>query len=28
MTHDNYRDLGKEAIHAIRMEEALLVVLR
>ena len=28
MTHDNYRDLGMEAIHAIRVEEAVLVLLR
>lgn len=28
MTHDNYRDLGQEAIHAIRLEEAAVVVLR
>ncbi|WLT30444.1 hypothetical protein [Geothrix sp. PMB-07] len=28
MTHDNYRDLGQEAIHAIKLEEAVLVVLR
>lgn len=27
MTHDNYRDLGMEAIHAIRVEEAVLVLL-
>ena len=27
MTHDNYNDLGQEAIHAIRMEEAVKVVL-
>ena len=27
MTHDNYNDLGQEAIHAIRMEEVVKVVL-
>ena len=27
MTHDNYSDLGQEAIHAIRMEESVKVVL-
>lgn len=28
MTHDNYKDLGQEAIHALKMEESVLVVLR
>jgi len=28
MTLRNYRDLGKEAIHALDMEEAVLVVLQ
>lgn len=28
MTQDNYRDLGQEAIHAMRLEEAAMVVLR
>jgi hypothetical protein len=27
MAHDDYRDLGQEAIHAIRLEEAAMVVL-
>lgn len=28
MTHDNYSELGQEAIHALRMEESVLAVLR
>ena len=28
MMHDNGSDLGPEALHALRMEEAVLVVLR
>ena len=28
MTQNNYRDLGQEAIHALKLEEAATVVLR
>lgn len=28
MTQDTYRDLGHEAIHALKLEEAAVVVLR